>query len=68
MYPQRFPCSQEWFIRKAQRWFEEHRADVGETEGPHRVEWGFRLMQVDEKGDGPAARYIQAPICSLQPL
>ena len=48
MYPLGFPCSLEWIIREAQRWIEEHPAEEGEAAGPHRVEWGFRIIQIDE--------------------
>ena len=48
MYPEGFACSVEWIVREAQRWVEEHAATSGEAPGPHRVEWGFRILQFED--------------------
>ena len=52
MYPRGIPCSLEWQVHEARRWIQRHPAPAGQAEGEAvvPVEFGFRLIWVDEQG------------------
>ncbi len=50
IYPQGIPCSLEWQVHEARRWIEAHMAPPDGGPGDVAMEFGFRLIWVDDKG------------------
>ncbi len=50
IYPEGLACSLEWKVHEARRFIEQHQAAPGAEPGAVRVELGYRLLQVDERG------------------
>ena len=50
LYPERLPCSLEWQIHEAGRWFRDKAAEPGDAPGPVKVEWGFVIIKARKDG------------------
>jgi hypothetical protein len=49
MYPRELQCSLEWRVNEMRRWFDNHAAEGGDA-GTSDVEFGFRILKVDDRG------------------
>lgn len=45
------PTSVTWMAEEAARWVRNHPKPEGVAEGPHRVQWGYRLLRIDSQGE-----------------
>ncbi len=50
LYPERLPCSLEWQIHEAGRWFRDKAAAPDDPPGPVKVEWGFVIVKARKDG------------------
>jgi len=50
LYPPRLPCSLEWQIHEAGRWFRGNQAEEGSPPGPVKISWGFVILRVQPDG------------------
>ena len=45
------PTSVTWMVEEAAQWVRNHPAEQDGARGPHRVEFGFRWLSVDARGE-----------------
>lgn len=50
LYPPGLPCSLEWQVHEAGRWFSNNLDAPGSPPGPVKVSWGFVILRVQPDG------------------